>query len=360
MNYRLATILAHEAINTAGTKTVDITLKDLISRITVQIKATNNGPAPTAHPATIVSKIELVNGSDVLFGLSGKEALAMDFFDTGITPFVINNYLDDVMNVVAYNLNFGRFLWDPVLALDPKKFNALQLKITHNLALGGSAPDACTLEAVAYVFDEKAAEPAGFLMKKETVSYTLSASANEYIDLPTDYSLRKLLIMSHADDKMPHEQFNEVKLSEDNDRRVPINDLTSDLMKYFNSLWPRLTEYIEGAALTTTRDFYVMSAYEIELSAIAMGFGAAYLTSDYMYGGQIDIRGSVAANFKAVVTGLAPFGSLALPFGNQSDHADWYNLSKLGSLRLTLKAGSSPGALSTCQVCTEQLRTYSK
>lgn len=360
MNYRLATLLSAESIATAGTKTIDVTIKDKISRLNIQVKATNNGSAPTAHPQAIISKVEVVNGSDVLFGLSGKELLALQFFNTKRTPFVINNYLDNVMNVVNYEIYFGRFLYDPILALDPAKFNNLQLKITHNLALGGSDPDAATLEVTADIFDEKQITPAGFLMAKELVSYTLVASANEYVDLPVDFAMRKLIIMSHANDKMPHEQFNEVKLSEDNDRRVPINEYTSDLMKYCNALFPRLAEYIEGAALTTTRDFYCMSTYEIEIAAMAMGWAGAYLESDYMYGGQVDIRASAACNFKALVTGGAPFGSLCIPFGNPDDEKDWYDLAKVGSLRLTLKAGSSPGASSTCQVITEQLRAYQK
>jgi len=358
MNYRLATLLAHESIATAGTKTLDITLKDLISRINVQVKATNNGSAPTAHPAAIISKIEIVDGSDVLFGLSGKELLACQYYGTRRTPLVINNYLDDVMNVVNYEIYFGRYLYDPILALDPTKFTNPQVKITHNLANGGSSPDAATLEVTADIFDQKEASPAGFLMAKENVSYTLVASGNEYIDLPTDYTLRKLIIMSHADDKQPWEQYNEVKLSEDNDKRVPIDDKTSDLLKYFGAQWPPLREYIEGAALTTTRDFYVMSTYEIQVVAMAMGFAAGYLSSDYCYGGNIDIRGSVAANFKALVQGYAPFGALCLPFGDQMNHEDWYSVADIGSLRLTLKAGSSPGSSSTCEVITEQLRTY--
>ena len=284
--------------------------------------------------------------------------ISLQFFSQRKTPFIINNYLNDVMNVVNYEINFGRFLYDPLLALDPSKFSNPQIKITHNLVNGGSSPDACTLEITADIFDEKSITPAGFLMCKENVSYTLTASANEYIDLPTDHTLRKLIIMSLADDKQPWEQYNEVKLSEDNDKRIPLDDKTSDLLKYMGAQFPPIVESIEGAALTTTRDFYVMSTYEVELGAAAMGFTAAYLNSDYMYGGNIDLRGSAACNFKTIINGYAPFGALCLPFGNQQDTEDWYNVAKIGNLRLTLKAGSSPGSCSTCEVLTEQLRPY--
>jgi hypothetical protein len=358
MKYRLASILAHEDITVAGTKTLDVSLRDVISRINIQVKATNNGSAPTAHPASIISKIEVVDGSDVLWGLSGQEALACQFFHTRQTPFCVNNYLDNVMNITNYELNFGRFLYDPIVALNPNKFRNPQLKVTHNKANGGSAPDACTLEVTADVFDQKEADPLGFLMAKENVSYTLSANANEYIDLPTDHALRKLIIMSLSPGKQPWEQFNEVKLSEDNDKKVPIDDKTSDLLKYFGNLWPPLDEYIVGAALTTTRNFYMMSSYEVVAAAMATDFGAAYMKSDLSYGGRIDIRGLIATNFMARIRGFAPFGSLCIPFGDQANNGDWFDVTNIGNLRLTLKAGSSPGASSTCEVITEQLRKY--
>lgn len=358
MNYRNSVILAHESIATAGTKTLDITLKDVISRIGIQIKATNNGSAPTAHPANIISSIEVVDGSDVLFSLSGKETLALNFYDQGKTPFCVNNYLDDVMNISFYTIDFGRFLYDPLLALDPTKFRNPQLKITHNIASGGCASDAGTMEVIADVFDDKKASPKGYLMSKEQVSYTLGASANEYIDLPVDYAMRKLLIMSMATSKQPWEQYNEVKLSQDNDKRIPFNDKTSDLIKYFAALTPEIQEYIVGACLTTTRDFYCMSTYEVAAAFAATGFGAAYVKSELAYGGNIDVRGSGAVNFMGQIRGQCPFGALCLPFGLQGDLEDWFDLSDTGNLRLTIKAGSSPGSSSTCEVVTQQLRTY--
>ena len=358
MNYRNSVILSHESIATAGTKTLDITLKDVISRIGIQVKATNDGSAPTAHPANILSSIEVVDGSDVLFSLSGKEALALNFHDQRKTPFCTNNYLDNVMNVTFYTIDFGRYLYDPILALDPGKFRNPQLKITHNLAAGGCAPDAATLEVVADVFDDKKATPKGYLMSKEQVSYSLAASANEYIDLPVDYALRKLIIMSLSSDKQPYEQFNEVKLSQDNDKRIPFNDKTSDLIKYFSALWPELDEYLVGAALTTTRDFYCMSTYEVAAAFCATDFAAAYMKSDLAYGGNIDVRGSGATNFMGRIRGQCPFGALCIPFGLQDDPKDWFELKDVGNLRLTLKAGSSPGSSSTCEVITQQLRTY--
>ena len=359
MNYRTASILSHEDISTAGTKTLDISLKDVISRLNIQVKATNTNVAPTAHPAKILSKIEVVDGSDVLWGLSGQELLALQFYNTARTPFVINNYLNDTMNIVNYEIYFGRHLYDPVLGLDPTKFRNPQLKVTHNKVNGGAVPDAATLEVTADVFDQKEAKPIGFLMAKENVSYSLQTSANEYVDLPTDHPMRKLMVMSLAAGKQPWELYNNLKLSEDNDKKVPFDDKTSDLIKYFGAQWPQLRESIEGATADSSKNFYMMSTYEVEMAAMAMGYTAAYLKSDYMYGGRVNIRASAACNFKSVIRGYCPFGALCIPFGDQNEVDDWFDVTKIGSLRLTAKAGSSLGSDSpTCEVITEQLRKY--
>jgi len=357
MKYRTSVLLPADTI-TAGTKTLDITVKDVISRIHIQVKATNNGNVPTAHPAAIISKIEIVDGSDVIYSLSGAQAQALEFYDTKRTPFCVNNYLNTVMNITNYQLRFGRHLWDPILALDPTKFRNPQLKITHNYAAGGCTPNAATLEVALDLFDEKEVKPIGFLMNKELISYTLSGGANYPVDLPTDYKLRKLLVFSLYTAKQPWEQYNELKLSEDNDKRVPFNDKTSDLVKYFGDNYPDLDEYIVGEALTSTRPFFTMSTYEVIAAAMAADFTGAYITSDLSYGGTIDIRASGTTNFMAKIRGQMPHGALCIPFGLQDDLDDWYDVTALGSLILTIKAGSSPGANSTCQIVTQQLRPY--
>lgn len=358
MKYRDTILLSHESIATAGTRTLDITVKDIISSIDIQIKATNNGSTPTAHPAAIISKIELVDGSDVLFGLSGAQAMALAFYDQKRTPFCVNNYLNNVMNITNYQVNFGRWLWDELLALDPNKFQNPQLKITHNLVNGGSTPDAATLEVNLHLFDEKEITPVGFLMNKEIVGYTLSASANERVDLPLDYDIRKVLILSLSAGKQPYEQYNEIKLSEDNDKRVPISDNTSDLIKYLMREYPEIIEYVVGATGTTAVNHFMMSTYEAIAIPTASDSADRYISSDLAYGGRVPFRSSAASNFHAIIRGFCPHGAVALPFGRQDDMADWYKVVDIGKLELIIKAGSSPGSNSTCEVVTQQLRTY--
>jgi hypothetical protein len=279
MNYRLASILPSEAANTAGTKTIDINVADPISRFVIQMKGLNSADAPVAHPAKMISKIELVDGSDVLFSLSGVEAQALNFYDSGKLPHTVLNYLNDVYAIATFHIDFGRFLYDPVLAF-------------------------------------------------EQYGYTLVQSAKEHIDLATDYPYRKLMLQSMSATLQPWEQFNQVKLSQDNDKKVVINDeKTSDLLKLFR-LWPALTETIYAKTKAGTQVIHCASSYERIQSIVGVG---AALDGCYIvdtYGGAISVLDAGAASIMMVVNGFVPH----------------------------LTAGSS--ADGTCEVVTQQIRGY--
>ena len=355
MNYRIASILAPEAANSAATKTLDINLADPVSRIIIQIKGLNDGTTLTAHPAKMVSKIELVDGSDVLFSLSGVECQALNYYDKGKMPFNVVNYCNDVYAIATYELNFGRYLFDPVLALDPKKFINPQLKITHDVSKGGTAPDAGLLSVFADIFDEKEVTPTGFLMNKEQYSYTLSASAKEHIDLATDYPYRKMLLQSMSTSLQPWEQFNKIRLDQDSGRRVIINDeKTSNLLK-LTGIWPIFQETIEAPTKNGTQTIPCAASYERVAVLTGMAADAdAYLTQTY--GGSIKVADSAAAVIDMIVSGFCPHSAFCLPFGIQTDPADWFDVSKIGSLRLSITAGGS--ASGTCEVVTQQVRSY--
>ncbi|GAH11340.1 unnamed protein product, partial [marine sediment metagenome] len=263
MNYRVASILPSEAADAAATKTIDLNFAKPISRITVQVKALNSGVLVTDHPAKIVSKLEVVDGSDILFSLSGIEAQALNYYDKGYMPHTVLNYIDQTRAIATFDIDFGRFLYDPVYALDPKKFTNPQLKISHDLALGGTAPSAMDLSVFGHIFDQKEVSPTGFLMSKEQYSYTLNGTAKEQIELATDHPYRKLLMQSISETRQPHEQYNIIKLSEDNDHKVVINgEKTSDLLKLIRQ-FPRFTEQIMAYNVAATNEIYPCSvSYE--------------------------------------------------------------------------------------------------
>lgn len=358
MNYRQAVIQDAKSHTASATDTLDLDLAEIISRIQIQMKLTNNGTTPTAHPAKAIKKISIVDGSDVLWELTGIECQALDWYTHKTSVMNILNNVDNSMCVPMMNVWFGRHLWDEELALDPRKFKNPQIKIQHDLSLGGSAPDAATLEVVADVFSGKTVSPVGWLMAKELKSYSLSSSGAEYVDLPNDYPLRMLMYQSLAAAKQPWEQYNELKLSAGLDKEVMFDNKTSDLLKYFAGPLGPMTEKLRARITTTHVYHYVTPTYECGLTGSNIGEAASYLEGDEFYGGKGYLLASANADFDILVWGYAPHGALGIPMGKLHDLNDWYDLAAAGNLRTKITAGSSVGSSSTMEVILEQLRSY--
>jgi len=357
LKYRKATLLATESATTAATKTIDLDLTEVVSRIHLNIRATNSNNTLIAHPAKIIKKLEIVDGSDVLYSLSGTEAQAIAELGTDKQPVDVISYMTGDQIQPSMNIFFGRHLFDTRFAFDPKKFTNPQLKISHDLALGGSTPTAMTLAVYADLFDEKPVSPEGFLMNKEHFTYVPSASAHKYVDLPTDYAYRMLVLQTLSSGKQMGEVLSHLKLSENMDKKVVMDQDTKDIIKLLLTETEPITEHILAYVLTTATTIYCKCAYE----SVAVGNqygGAQYATSfGGVAGGTFTAYSSTAYYLRMLVRGWCPHGCYNIMPGNKDDPDDWFDPSALKSLRLDATADTSPGS-DAVNVITQQLRRY--
>lgn len=362
MNYRLSTIMEQKSYSADVTEVIDLNVKDPISQILIQLDVINVGSiAPTAHAIACLKKIELVDGSDVLFSLSGYEAEAVDIYHNKRMRSNFNMYLDGnaVQRFVA--INFGRYLWDPIFAFDPTQFKNPQLKITLDINAGGNAPVTNKLKVWALLFDEKAITPGAFLMHKEIKDYTMAVSSHEYTDLPTDYIYRKLFARCQYPGYEGNVYVSNIKLSEDQDKRVIFDHGTEDIFRSIAQDNPMLTELIYGyVGITSTKGFCTPSARTIgscQQWAEAVEAGAiAFYDGD---GGQFKvIKETSDCNMQAIVHGWLPHGVWEIPFGDQMDPADWFDVTKMGSLKADIKGSASATSSQSVQIFLQQLRPY--
>ncbi len=358
MNTRIATILSPEDLGAAGTRVIDINIKDVISRITVAFKATNVSEVMQEHPAANVVKLELVDGSDVLFSLSGLQAQAINFYDRKNKPYT---YIDDIAahsQTAVISIDFGRFLYDPELAFDPNKFVNPQLKITWD-------EDACEVDCVvnecivrAHIFDQKEVAPVGFLMTKEVYSYLIQTSGFEYIDIPTDHVLHQLYVKARYADTSFFGLLDEAKLSEDNDRRVPLDltmtELLHDALEAYGYVWEHF--YLNGVDSAVV--FYAMPC---DLEYIGYSpYGAADAGALWATGGGKcrKIGTSTSINYKGLIMGALPHGVMPILPRPSEIIENWYDTPALGSLQLRLKDGAGVADVATAEIITSQLRKY--
>lgn len=358
MNYRTTELIAETDVGTAGTKTLDITLSDVISRIQVKFATRNPAGALTITETEVANlpKVELVDGSDVLFSLSGMLAQAMDFFDT-LKPNQSNGSFVPSWDLVCMvNMNFGRYLWDPELALDPKRFNNPQLKIQHSEAAAVTNTVDNKLTVLADVFDEKAVSPLGFLMNKELKAYNGVANAWEETDLPVDFPHRKLIIQARQADLWLGAILAHIKLTENNDKKIPLDMDIKHLERWLESIWPPYWQHMVADLDQTTGDVL----YTIPTQGLTMDGNpvtSAILNAiPFSYHNTIKSNVSADIGYEAFeVQGYLPHGCLCIPFGLQNDYSDWYNASGK-SLILKIKAGELQSG--TIHIANQQLRRY--
>lgn len=361
MNYRLATILARKAIAADTVEDIDIDVKDPISQLVIvyDCKSVSSDDV-TGHPAECLTKIELIDGSNVLYSLSGVEAQAVDFYHNKVEPANDFRYIDGGWSYMVFNLNFGRYLWDTELALDPTRFGNLKLRITIDVSAGGIAAVEGRLMVLAHLFDQKSISPIGFFMHKEIKSYTLASGSHEYTDMPLDFPYRKLFIRAQRDSYNITRQIANVKLSEDVDKVVPINLPLYQMIRAMTSQVRPYREGIVGWGTNALTYFFCTPAYAVTFGGATWRETAttrmcAFYDGDGGYFSHLQDTG--VGNWSCNLQGWLPHAVFEIPFGMQNEIADWYDVSGIGNLKLDLTGGTSVGT-AYAQIMLQQLRRY--
>lgn len=359
MNYRVAKILAEESLSAAGTKTIDLNVTEPISRIDLRYQVTKSKQTMDGPPAKDITKIELIDGSDVLHTLTGYENQALCLYDRRVPTMNHGQVLANNSQRSIYGIDFGRFLWDPLLAFLPGNFKNPQLKITYNTILSDTGATTPLLEVIAHMFDEKVVSPMGFLMSKEIYSATSPAStAHAYVDLPTDYPVRQMLLRGYEDGYEPWQAILEARLDEETLKRIPFDWNIEQYHQVMKGVWAAIEEQFIGKAAAAGQTLYVTPTdFYATLAGAAIGVDDSYSLDGYGKGGKLQLASATSATVQAVARGYLPNHCIQFPFGLQGDPDDWYDVTKKGSVKLRITGGAR-GANTAFQVVLQQLRKY--
>jgi len=345
MKYRLNKFFARVDRTSDTTEIIPININDPISQILIKFEGLNSTYATTAHPLESVTKIELVDGSDVLFSLNGKETEALDFYHNHGQLRANHNYIitgGTPSRMLA--INFGRYLWDKEYAFDPKMFKNPQLRITLDIDAGGNAFSHNYLTCFANVFDDAVLPLKGMMMVKQLKTHAVASTIHYYTDLPTDYPYRALYYRTYAASLEATWLLANLKLSEDQDKRIPIDNTGLEILEMLQQEYPPVKESYWFAAAVAGRTLYITPTQWIKAQGTTWSTSpqANNMASADGEGGNLTVYQLADGNNQQIyVEGFIPHGVFEIPFGVKDDPDDWYDVRGIGSLRADMTGGNT-------------------
>lgn len=362
MRYRTTTLLARQAMPAiAGTQIIDIPITDIISAFRFHIEVLPDATKKLSHGLDVISKIEIVDGSDVLMELSAAQMEALHFYERGKLGNITVQDFGAVRDEFYTAVYFGRWAFDNDLALDPSKFENPQLRITYNGAVynAGVAAGGIHLSIFADIFDEFVPSPIGFLQHREFYRYTPVANAYHYINLPRDLCIRKIFLQGHQYTRAVNDAIAEARMDENNMKRIPFDMLFEDWLAWdrqeYGPVEHGMAASREGGALplyTAISTWPIPIYHEVNAAPVLRTIGVNGCQTILSDGG------AETTTYIGRMVGHLPHFTLCYPFGDQKDLADWYETKDIGTLRLRILNGATILAACTNRVILQQLRRY--
>ena len=366
MRTRHDVLVSAEDMGVSGTKIYKLDYQDPISELDLVIAATNgatnNKDAPIER---CISKIEIVDGGECLWSLPGDVAYALWTQLNGKPGNTYNSGCTSDSPYVQIPLQFGRYLWDPLLAFNPKKFDNPQLKVTFDEATvraagdTGFVTDSFTMTIMAHLM-ENGASPQGYLMAKDIYDFTSVASGDEPVDMPVDYPWRLLFVRAFESGVAYDASLTRFKLNCDGGKFIPFDVAHARLADLMCQTFPPVHregyEYADNAE--TFQTWMALNVGQLVVSHAA----DIIVGCTSFWPSQFTLRqytgASAASNNQPMhwsVWGWAPHNTLFVPFGRPDVIEDWFNAPGFGKVKLYITQGNADAEVN---VCVQQLRKY--
>jgi len=364
MIYRRHYIANRQVLADSGEQTWDVRVRDPISALWVEFRATNGATHNVNNSLPeVIDKIELIDGSKVICSMSGVEAFALACYSLGKFPYHNFTEWPGDIPVIGIPIFFGRRFFDAQYAVDPTRFTNLQVRIKWNLANVRAVGATGYVTGTAYVtifadLQEGGGAPQGYLLHKQIYAFTSAASGVVYIDLPVDYPYKGILIRAAKAATYLDALLTAVKVTCDADKFVPVDIRMSELMTSYPFGSP-LFNYAHDFHLKNADTYYTILKRE-ERPAVDVEDTADCVVGLFHVGygegnASVYVAGSASGSYRNIsahVSGYLPYGAWHLPFGNPEVVEDYLPAPSYKSVRLELTEGAASGA---CSVVTSQL-----
>jgi hypothetical protein len=353
----------------AATYEKDLDIVDPISALKIEVSATNGSTSNKGNfVEDIVTRVEIVDGAEVLWSANMLELMALNFYKTGNYPLSGPSEWPDGGQGAGAFLYFGRELWDQEFAFDPKAFRNPQLKITLNKAAVRAASDTTAFKTgdnikvsvTAKIMENMGGRPSKYLMARAINRWTSATSGERRIELPTDYPYRMMLLRAYVEGSDLNECITDIKLTCDTDKYVmlnrKVNALTVDALEIFGRATVKHDIFVSN---DETVRLVMNKEPDCRIAWVDTGLyniiGIAYQWSSQLkiwIGTHAGAADGTDRKYTMVEEGHCPHAVLAIPFGLLSREDTWFNPREYGKIEAVV----TEAVAATCGIVLEQVR----
>jgi len=365
MKYRDNELYHDLGLDDSGTKIIDLNFADPLSAMSFLFYGKNGATSNKKNAMhDIVTKIEIVDGSDVLLSASLKELQALHAYQTGQFPYSLEYETANGDSKDHVTVLFGRWLWDKGYFLDLTKFSNPQLKITTDedviraMSATGFLTGSLDVSIIAHIMEEEGMSSAGFFSNKEIYAFTSGTSGNEYIELPRDNPYAQLMIHSTIRGSDWHELISNVKLSCDSDKFVPFDRNGKDISETYENFHPPFTMrkvFFAKNAETLNFPLYYNPRVNFLPSAAGRVIGHTFQWSGNLGLSLVNSAGSAITSEIAIdaqIHGTDPHCSMLHEFGILNDPSTYFDPTLWKEVQLIL----TQAAAGAVKIVLKQLR----
>jgi len=353
-------------MGTSGTLIFNLDYSDIITAIELSFGATNGGTDNKNNPIERnITKIEIVDGSRVVYSLPGDVAYAL-YSQLHGSP--AQEYHSGCVNdspSVSIPILFGRRLYDVTYGLNPAAFRNLQLKVTFDEATvraagaTGFVSDSFSLTILTHLMED-VSPPSAVLVSKDIYDFTSVGSGDVTVDMPTDMPYRLLMVRAYEAGTDLRSSITNMKLNCDGGRFIPFDLPTGQIIELMTEVFPCTHKAgyetaDDGDTVQTWMGFDLGQAIHAAATGYIVGAGGFW---PGQFSVQVTSHEGASTDDIPVrwrVDGYAPHNLFVVPFGDLDVAEHWFDARAYGNVKLYLTNGDADAEVN---VCLQQVLTY--
>ena len=343
-----------QTLTDSGSTTFDLSALGKVQHLRVKFGATTGATSDTVGKLKhLVSKIEVVDGSNVLASCSGLQWFAIDCFCNRVAPF--HDLAGGVSIVITDELVvlFGRFMGDREVYADFSMVKKPLLRVTWAFPVSatvGIATGTATISVIARTIEDAAPPYQGFIMRKEIFSWTTAASGDQQVPLPLDYPYMGLYVGALKTTIVPDTIITNIKLTRNIDQFIDYSLTGTDAFaknyEDYGLFKQKFRPLVDTAATWLGDLYYKTGAYFSKPGATAKSITTAVTAESVA---TVATTGGSADATELTLEGVGPAAEVYLPCYQPSVYfepqvADFLQVAGINDLRLILTQGVTAAA----------------